>query len=527
MPAPEPSRAQAVLHAIAALRGNAATQPSVPGQTLAAHRGDARQLITALRAAALILADVRESIALTLRQELQVETGLSLPMIEWGLVTSLSSLRHAPLAELAATRPANAPRELIGVILAGNVFVAAVRGIALPLLAGAHVIAKTSTREGALARAFHAALTQADKTIAARLAIVQFRREDEAATRALCTSVDALSVYGSDETVEQLRRLSATEPHSNARANRVVHGNAQTVNQPPPASATEHPHSNARANGVVHGNAQAINQPPPAAATEHPHANGVVHGNAQTINQPPPASAASPTCAPHESATSDDRAPSGRAPAFRTSGAPRIIAHGHGLSAAYVAQSVLQSSEQAAHAAERIALDIAAYDQRGCLSPHFVLVEPGATITPQAFAQLLAAQALPALAQLLPPGDATLDEQADRMQWQATAAVRGELYAHATHAVSFEPAPARPSPGGRLISVYACESQAQLRELLEPFAKHLKCLGVAGSKAERTSISDQLKAFCTAQVCRSGEMQTPAFDAWADGAPPLAGLFPA
>ncbi|HET8932454.1 MAG TPA: acyl-CoA reductase, partial [Polyangiales bacterium] len=294
------------------------------------------------------------------------------------------------------------------------------------------VIAKTSAREGAFARAFHAALTQADLALATRLAIVQFPREDEAATRALCKGVDALSVYGSDETVEQLRHLSTTQQ---------------------------------------------------APGPQHAKPNAPQHSAAKA--------------------------------------APRIIAHGHGLSAAYVAQSALQTLEQATQAAERVALDISAYDQRGCLSPHFVLVEPGAPVDPQTFAQLLAAIALPALAQLLPPGDAHLTEQAERMQWQATAAVRGELYAHA---VSFEPAPLRPSPGGRLTSVYACEPE-ELRELLHPFAQHLKCVGIAGNKAERAAIAERLRAFSTAQVCRSGEMQTPAFDAWADGAPALEGLF--
>jgi hypothetical protein len=285
--------------------------------------------------------------------------------------------------------------------------------------------------------------------MAARLAVVQFSREDDAATRALCSSVDALSVYGSDETVEQLRRICKSQ------------------HPMPPFSGAHEPH---------HANAH-----------EPLHANASQRGSATA--------------------------------------APRIIAHGHGLSAAYVAKSALQSVDQATHTAERVALDISAYDQHGCLSPHFILVEPDAAVDPQTFAQLLAATALPALAQLLPPGAATLDEQAQRMQWEATAAVRGELYSHATHAVSVEPAPLRPSPGGRLVSLHACE-QRQLRELLEPFAEHLKSLGVAGNKAERSAISAELQAFSSAQVCRSGEMQTPAFDAWADGAHPLAGLLP-
>jgi hypothetical protein len=404
MPAPETSRAEEVRAAVATLRSAAAQSGN-----------DSARVITALQKTALILSDARDPVALDLRRALQAETGLSMPMIEWGLLTSLSSMRHAPLAELARLVPEDAPREVIGVVLAGNVFVAAVRGLALPLLAGAHVIAKTASSESAFARAFHAALTQADPQVAARLAVVQFSRADEAATRTLCTGVDALSVYGSDETVAQLQRMC----DANSRR-------------------------------------------------------------------------------------------------------PRLIAHGHGLSAAYVARSALSSHEDAVRAAERVALDVSAYDQHGCLSPHFVLVEPGGAVEPQAFAQLLAAHALPALAQLLPPAAPTLQEQAERMQWQATAAVRGELHAHPTHAVSFEEAPLRPSPGGRQISVYACADAA---ELLAPFADHLKCIGMAGTRAERAALTNRVQLFCSAQVCRSGEMQSPPFDAWADGAPPLAGLF--
>jgi hypothetical protein len=152
-------------------------------------------------------------------------------------------------------------------------------------------------------------------------------------------------------------------------------------------------------------------------------------------------------------------------------------------------------------------------------------VEEGAAIGPQAFAELLAERALPAMAKLLPPAEPSLHERAARMQWQAAAAVRGELYAHPSHAVSFEPGPARPSPGGRLVSVYGVRDHAELREQLAPYAAHLKCVGVAGNKQERAAVAYLLSRFCQASVCMSGEMQTPAFDAWADGSPPLTGLF--
>jgi hypothetical protein len=391
--APGPDTQSPQPSAAAPVPGTQNPQPSAATDSV-----DTRRIYAALHKATLILTDTRDPLAISLRHELHAETGHSLPMIEWGLLTSLTSLRHTHLLGELPETPSD---ELIGVILAGNVFVAALRGIALPLLVGARVIVKTASHEGAFARALQAALQQADASIGARLAIVSFSRDDTRATEALCSGVDALSVYGSDETVEQLR---------------------------------------------IH------------------HA--------------------------------------------------RIIPHGHGLSAAFVARSALQTQQRAEQAAERIALDIAAYDQHGCLSPHFVLVEQGAAVAPQAFAQLLAAQG-PTLEALLPSATPTLDEQAEHMQWRATAAVRGEL---TSDAVSFEPAPLRPSPGGRHVSVYACHDA---RALLEPFAKHLKCIGVAGTKEERSALADQFQG---AQVVRAGEMQTPAFDTWADGAHPLAGL---
>jgi hypothetical protein len=407
MPGPEQSASATVTAELARLRDSAAHS--------AAHSGnEPERVIAALQRAALLLSDMQAPVALTLRRELHAETGLSAPMIEWGLLTSLTSLRHAPLRELHANLPTDRAREVIGVVLSGNVFVAALRALCLPLLVGAHVIAKTASGDGAFARALQAALHAADPEVGARLSVLAFSRQDTAAIQALCQGVDALSVYGDDETVAQLRQRLPKQA--------------------------------------------------------------------------------------------------------------RLIAHGHGVSAAFVTKQQLPTREQASRVAERVALDISAYDQHGCLSPQLVCVESGAAISPQSFAQLLAAEAMPALAKLLPPAEPTLEERGARMQWEAAAAVRGELYAQPSHAISFEPAPARPSPGGRLVSVYAVRDHAELRDVLSPFAEHLKCVGVAGNKAERAAVAYLLGKFCQASVCMSGEMQTPAFEAWADGAPPLAGL---
>ena len=391
---------------LAALREHAAASSCSPERTIAALRGMAARL-----------ADPADALSAALRRELHAATGLTLPMIEWGLSTSLASLQRAELEALVQPLPAAPNRELIGVVLAGNVFVAALRALCLPLLAGAHVIAKAASREDAFPRAIARALADADAEVGARLAVLQFSREDAASTRALCQAVDALSIYGDDDAVRALGAL--TRPGS------------------------------------------------------------------------------------------------------------RVLAHGHGISAAYVSASQLTAADDAGRAAAALALDVAAYDQHGCLSPQFVWVEAGSAVTPHAFAELLAREALPAVQRLLPAAEPTLAERAARLQWQASAAVRGEVYATPEHVVSYEAElPPRPSPGGRLIAVHSCAGAPALHAALAPFADHLKLVGVAATREERAQLREQLRAHGTADACQLGEMQTPAFDALADGCAALAGLTP-
>jgi hypothetical protein len=395
------SRAEAVGECAARLRAHAAESGDESGR-----------IITALSHVASRLSDPRDPLARELRAALHESTGLSAPMIDWGLTTTLASMRTDTLARLAAR--ANEQGDalpLVGVVLAGNVFVAAVRALALPLLAGAHVLAKTASCDRALADTCKRALDEVDPMVGRRLELLHFARGDQAASMALCASVDALSVYGDDETVARLQ------------------------------------------------------------AQLRPGAT--------------------------------------------------LIAHGHGVSAAYVHGSALPDLDAARQVARRLALDIAAYEQRGCLSPHFALVDRDAAVTPQTFARILADEALPKLAMTLPPGARTPDEHARAMQWRAVAAVRGALFDHPTHAVSFEGGnPPRPSPGGRLVSVYDAEDLSPLAG----FGAHLKCLGVAADDAAFTTLTAGFAAIGGGYTCPVGEMQTPPFDAPADGSPPLTGL---
>lgn len=186
-----------------------------------------------------------------------------------------------------------------------------------------------------------------------------------------------------------------------------------------------------------------------------------------------------------------------------------LLGRGHGLGLGLVRSAAPPS------AARDVALDVAAYDQRGCLSPHAIVVE-GDDAAAEAFAARLF-EALCALEHQLPRGPMPSEAAAEQLQWRAVALARGTLHEGASCAVSCEHGhPLRPSPGYRNVSVYTLGSLAALPERALPFSRFLKALGVAGPREGVPSLAPY--------PCRAGAMQTPPLSAALDGLRPLAGF---
>lgn len=184
-----------------------------------------------------------------------------------------------------------------------------------------------------------------------------------------------------------------------------------------------------------------------------------------------------------------------------------LIGRGHGLGL-----GVVLAATELERAAAAFARDIAAYDQRGCLSPHAILVE-GDDARAEVFAQTLHQ----ALARELPRGAVPADAAAEQLQWRGVAAARGVLHIGDTHAISCEHgAPLRPSPGYRNAGVYTLESAAELEQRISPFSRFLKALGIAGFTAALPALAPY--------TCAAGSMQTPPLEAPLDALRPLAGF---
>ncbi len=200
-----------------------------------------------------------------------------------------------------------------------------------------------------------------------------------------------------------------------------------------------------------------------------------------------------------------------------TSATTDFAGHGHGIGAVVVTRRALSSHVQALAAA--IARDVAAYDQRGCLSPGLVLVERGGELSPRDLASLVASHGLATLATEMPRGPLPVEIGAQQIQWRGLASSLHELFEGDGYATSFETGGARPTPGYRNIAFHAIDAARDVGERLAVYGAHLKVVAVAGD-AEALSLPSPLSP----RVCAPGQMQRPPLLAATDGTAPWAGL---
>jgi hypothetical protein len=208
----------------------------------------------------------------------------------------------------------------------------------------------------------------------------------------------------------------------------------------------------------------------------------------------------------------------------RLSATTTFVPHGNGLGVGYVARSAIDDEAHARECAAAFALDVAAYDQRGCFSPHAIWVERGGRIDALSWAHMLA-EALHRRSVELPRGALPTEAGAAQIQWRGVAAARGELIEGDGFAVSYEAgASLRIAPGYRNVLVLDAASREAFAQGLRPLGMHLKCVGVAGTPDGRRSLARALPPPIAARVCAAGDMQRPSLLDFADGRAPWEGL---
>ena len=200
-----------------------------------------------------------------------------------------------------------------------------------------------------------------------------------------------------------------------------------------------------------------------------------------------------------------------------------LIPHGHGLSAAYCGRDSL-ATDAAEETLRALALDVAAYDLRGCLSPQVVYVEAEAGSLVEV-AERLGTLGLSTLAARLPRGPLPIEAGAAQTQWRGLAEATGVLVRGESFAIAVVAAPdLRWSPGYRNVSLVAIDGPEAAANALARLGSTLKCVGVDDASADRVRAALSAEQELSAYTCRLGTMQTPLLDAPADGKPVWHGL---
>jgi hypothetical protein len=201
-----------------------------------------------------------------------------------------------------------------------------------------------------------------------------------------------------------------------------------------------------------------------------------------------------------------------------------LIAHGHGVSAAYCGPEALHG-DRISETIASLALDVCAYDQRGCLSPQVVYVVADSKKSASTFAERFATDGLERLGRDLPRGPLPPEVGAAQAQWRGVAEVEGALIDGDTYGIAIgTPATLRWSPGYRNVTIVPVHDRSEALRAMTPLGATLKCIGSdpASSVALRAELDRNERL--TAYVCPLGSMQTPGLDAPADGKPIWHGL---
>ncbi len=207
----------------------------------------------------------------------------------------------------------------------------------------------------------------------------------------------------------------------------------------------------------------------------------------------------------------------------------RFVAYGHRFSIAVLGPDLAGDEAGMIDVAEGIALDVARWDQTGCLSP-IVVYLVGIEASHEKRIAAAIAEALANLSQRMPRGEVPTAIAASHATERAEARMRqasqtAMLFEGDDFTVVLESnATARPAPLYRFLRLMPVESVDELNRALGPFAGHLSSVSVSGFSNQQRRLEEDLSRLGVSRFTRSGRLQTPPIDWPHDGMPLLTPL---
>ncbi|WP_437283746.1 acyl-CoA reductase [Sorangium sp. So ce375] len=190
---------------------------------------------------------------------------------------------------------------------------------------------------------------------------------------------------------------------------------------------------------------------------------------------------------------------------LRAKAGPGVLVRGHG---AGLGLAVVGPDASLAEAAQDIAADVVPFDQRGCLSPRFVLVE-GSTERAAALARALH-EALEEAGTRVPRGPLDGAAREEVTMYRATLEAVGSFWQGQWHGVGLDPAPRSLllPPAARIVHVAASDAEAA-PALLAPLRGAITAIGAGGGGRLARAAS---AAAPRARLAALGWMQRPPLD---------------
>jgi hypothetical protein len=210
----------------------------------------------------------------------------------------------------------------------------------------------------------------------------------------------------------------------------------------------------------------------------------------------------------------------------------RFLGYGQRVSFGLVTREVLRD-ETVAEVVSRVADDVVAWDQHGCLSPQAVYVEERGEVESDRFAQLLAVE-LMKREESAPRGKLLVEESAGiasrRALYETLAAHRGDVKIWQSqdstawtvvfeHEVRFHF-----SPLNRFIFVKPVPDLAAVLRGIDELKGKVSTVGIAAPAGRFDELALELARWGVTRICATGQMQNPPL-AWRhDGRPALGDL---
>jgi len=210
----------------------------------------------------------------------------------------------------------------------------------------------------------------------------------------------------------------------------------------------------------------------------------------------------------------------------------RFLGYGQRVSFGYITREVLRD-ETISDLVSRVASDVVAWDQNGCLSPQVIYVEERGAVESDKFASLLGAELLKR-EMVEPRGKISIEESAAiaslRSMYETLAAHRGDVklwqsQGSTAWTVVFEhELRFRFSPLNRFIFVKPVPDLASVFQGIDELKGKVSTVAVGAPPEKIKDVAAQLARWGVTRICAPGQMQNPPLTWRHDGRPALGDL---